>query len=144
MRDLAGGGFDPSLLAHQVVDFYERTSAWRLEVWSQWSAVAWPAGWLLSSVFSTRLQQLGLPLLPLDAAHGIDSRIVAVEDHDGGRLGAAWLRTLRSTGVVFPLPNGSITVFLRPAVRQDGALVLESPVGGLRALSGRRFPPRPR
>ena len=62
-----------------------------------------------------------------------------------------WLRTLRATGrtiysgwygtttlpeshrpslrVVFPLPNGSVTVFLRPEVRPDGDLVLASPIG---------------
>jgi hypothetical protein len=151
LSDLTGKGFDPSLLAGPVVDFYERTSEWRLDVWSQWSAAAWPAGWLLSTVFSRRLQQLGLPLRQLDAARGMDSRVVTVEDPDGVQLGAAWSRTLCSTSqtvysgwygiarlpkpdrpsirVVFPLPNGSVTVFLRPYAREDGALVLESPIG---------------
>ncbi len=30
---------------------------------------------------------------------------------------------------MFPLPNGSIAVFVRPEVRDDGALVLTSPLG---------------
>jgi hypothetical protein len=30
--------------------------------------------------------------------------------------------------VAFPLPNGSITVFLRPSIGPDGALVLTSPI----------------
>ena len=30
---------------------------------------------------------------------------------------------------MFPLPNGNVTVFLRPEVRPDGALVLASPIG---------------
>jgi hypothetical protein len=34
-----------------------------------------------------------------------------------------------SLRVVFPLPNGSVTVLLRPEVRFDGALVLRSPTG---------------
>jgi hypothetical protein len=38
VSDLAGDGFDPSTLAGPVVDFYERTAEWRLEVWSR----AWP------------------------------------------------------------------------------------------------------
>ena len=29
---------------------------------------------------------------------------------------------------MFPLPNGSVAVFLRPDVRDDGALVLTSPL----------------
>jgi hypothetical protein len=34
-----------------------------------------------------------------------------------------------SIRVVFPLPNGSVTVLLRPEVRSDGALILSSPLG---------------
>ncbi len=86
----------------------------------------------------------------------MDSRIVLVQDHLGSRLGTAWLRTLRTSGqtvysgwygavtlpgsegptlrVVFPLPNGSVTVFLRPEVRADGGLVLRSPVGPFGAV----------
>lgn len=148
---LSGEGFDSARLAPPIVDFYERTSEWRLEVWSQWSSVAWPFGWMLSTVFAKRLQQLSLPLRPLDVAHGMDSRVLAVRAPDGAQLGAAWLRKLRSTGqnvysgwygitelpntgrpsirVMFPLPNGSIAVFLRPDVRDDGSLVLTSPLG---------------
>lgn len=151
MGDLAGESFDPSLVARPVVDFYQHTSAWRLEVWSQWCPAAWPFGWLLSAVFARRLQQLSLPLRPLDVAQGMDSRVVVVRDADNTQLGAAWLRTLRSTGqtvysgwystarlpktqrpsvrVVFPLPNGSVMVFLRPEVGPDGTLILSSPLG---------------
>jgi hypothetical protein len=96
--DVAGKGFDPSGLAPSVVDFYERTDRWRLEVWSQWCPVAWPFGWLLSALFSRRLQQLSMPLRPLDAAQGMDSRVSTVRDSEGHQLGAAWLRTLRATG----------------------------------------------
>jgi hypothetical protein len=151
MSDLAGDDFDPARLTKPIAEFYEQTSDWRMEVWSQWSAAAWPFGWLLSSVFSRRLGQLNLPLRPLDTAHGMDSRIVVVQDQHGSQVGAAWLRTLRATGetiysgwygtatlpaahrpslrVVFPLPKGNLTVFLRPEIRPDGALVLASPIG---------------
>lgn len=149
---LRGPGFDPAGLASPIIDFYERTAQWRLEAWSQWGPAAWPFGWLLSVLFANRLQQLSLPLRPLDVARGMDSRVLAVTAPDGSQLGAAWLRRLRSSGqivysgwygvaqlpnsgrpsirVMFPLPNGSITVFLRPEVRADGALVLTSPLGG--------------
>jgi hypothetical protein len=142
--------FDPERLAPQIVKFYEQTADWRLDVWSQWCPVAIPGGWLLSVLFAKRLQQLALPLRPLDAAQGMDSRVVALRDANGSQFGAAWLRTLRSTGqvvysgfygterlprcdhtsirVAFPLPNGSITVFLRPSVEPDGSLVLTSPI----------------
>jgi len=148
---LRGPGFDPAGLAAPIIDFYERTAQWRLEAWSQWGPVAWPFGWLLSALFANRLQQLSLPLRPLDVAMGMDSRVLAVTAPGGSQLGAAWLRRLRSSGqivysgwyglaqlpntgrpsirVMFPLPNGSIAVFLRPEVRDDGALILTSPLG---------------
>jgi hypothetical protein len=151
MSVLDGPGFQASDLAQPVVDFYERTSAWRMEVWSQWCPAMWPFGWFISSVFAKRLQQLNLPLRPLDTVYGMDSQVLTVKDQQGSQLGAAWLRTLRSTGqaiysgwysavtppgadrpsirVVFPLPNGSVTVLLRPEVRSDGALILSSPLG---------------
>ena len=151
MGALAGPRFDPAQLAQPVVAFYEHTAGWRLEVWSQWSPVAWPVGWLLSTVFARRLRQLSLPLRPLDTAQGMGSRVVGVRDSGGTQLGAAWLRDLRSTGqtvysgwygvarlpnaegpsieVVFPLPNGNLTIFLRPEVGRDGALILTSPLG---------------
>lgn len=150
-NDLACEAFDPERLAPAIVRFYEQTSDWRIDVWSQWSPVALPGGWLLSTLFAKRLQQLALPLWPLDAAQGMDSRVVALRDADGSQFGAAWLRTLHSTGqvvysgfygteqlprcvqpsirVAFPLPNGSITIFLRPSVEPDGSLVLTSPIG---------------
>ncbi len=148
---LGGEGFDPSLVADPVVDFYEKASGWRLDVWSQWSPVAWPFGWVLSAVFARRLRQLSLPLRPLETAKGMDSRVLAVFDSAGAHLGSAWLRTLRATGqtvysgwygtavlpratrpsirVVFPLPNGSVSVFLRPDNTASGALRLSLPLG---------------
>jgi hypothetical protein len=151
MSVLDGPGFSSADLAGPVVEFYERTSQWRLDVWSQWCPVAWPFGWLVSSIFARRLQQLNLPLRPLDTAYGMDSQVMAVRNQEGSQVGAAWLRTLRSTSetiysgwysterlpgasrhsvrVVFPLPNGSVTVLLQPEVRSDGALILSSPMG---------------
>jgi hypothetical protein len=150
LDELTGPGFDPSALAPEIVRFYERTSDWRLDVRSRWTSAALPFGWMLSSLFARRLQQLAFPLRPLDVARGMDGRVVAVRSSTGRQLGAAWLRTLRSTGqvvysgwygpallpghaapsirVMFPLPNGSVTVFLRPSVDRDGALVLTSPI----------------
>lgn len=107
---LGGEGFDPSLVADPVVDFYEKASGWRLDVWSQWSPVAWPFGWVLSAVFARRLRQLSLPLRPLETAKGMDSRVLAVFDSANAHLGSAWLRTLRATGqAVYSGWYGTIT-----------------------------------
>jgi hypothetical protein len=151
MAQLESDGFDPSCLATPIGAFYEKTSRWRLEAWSEWSPAAWPIGWVISNLFGKRLQQLALPLRPLETALGMDSRVVAMHDGNGAQLGAAWLRTLRSNGqvvysgwygisrvpnsespmirVTFPIPNGNVTVFLRPENGPDGSLILLSPQG---------------
>jgi hypothetical protein len=152
MKELSCAGFDPGDLQEQVVRFYEQTDQFRLEVWSQWCPFVWPFGWLLSALFSRRLGQFAMPLRPLDTAKGIDSRVLGVHSGAGEQIGAVWLRNLRSTGqfvysgwygtaqvpnadrpsvrVTFPLPNGNVTVFLRPEVGPGGSLVLDSPLGG--------------
>jgi hypothetical protein len=146
---LNSASLNVGLIHPTVIDFYEHTTRYRLDAWTQWCPAALPFGWLLSTVFARRLQQLALPLRPLDVAHGMDSRVMAFE-RDGRQIATAWLRNLRSTGqtvysgcygivelpgsrtpsvkVVFPLPNGSLIVFLRPSTDVHGALVLTSPI----------------
>lgn len=143
--------FRSDLLHPDVVDFYQHTSLWRLEVWSKWSPWFRPFGQALAGLFSRRLQQLNLPLDPMDASEGMTSDVTPILGSDQSPLGTAWQRTLRSTGdtvfggfygvvhlpgergpsvrVVFPLPNGSVTVFLRPE---------NTPGGGLRLVSDGR------
>jgi hypothetical protein len=148
---LGGDGFAPDCVAGPIVDFYEQTSEWRMKAQCHWSPGAWPFAQLLSSAFAQRLAQFDLPIRAGAATYGINSRIVTVRDDGDSQTGAAWLRTLHSTGqtiytgwygvvtlpsadrpslrVVFPLPNGSVTVFLHPSVRPDGSLALRSPIG---------------
>jgi len=148
---LAGACFDPAAIEPAIVDFYEHTSCWRLDLWSQWSAFAWPFGRLLVALWSNRLEQLSLPLHPLDVSFGMDSSVVHVLDGAEGHVGSAWLRTMRKTGattysglygvatlpgsdqpsvrVTFPLPLGSLPVFLRPEAGPGGSLLLRSPIG---------------
>lgn len=151
MSELDGPGFRAADLRPEIRDFYERTSRWRMEVWTQWSAAFQPAGELISRFFGRRVQQLALPTRPLDVAHGMDSRVVVIDGADGAQRAAGWIRTLRSTGeivysgcystrvlpgsrqpsvhVAFPLEAGNVQVFLRPSVLPDGALQLASPAG---------------
>lgn len=151
LRLCDGPGFDAALLHPQIRDFYEHTARWQLDVWSRWSRWAEPGGRLLDAIFATRLRQLALPLDPLDTAYGMDSRVITFTGSNGEHLGTGWQRTLRRTGatvfggfygvvslpgaarpsvrVVFPLPDGSVTVFLRPDVTARGNLQLTSPRG---------------
>ena len=149
MRELDGPGFDTSRLRPEIRDFYEHTSDWRMEVWVAWSPVFWPAGELISRTFGRRLDQLALPMRPLDVAQGMDSRVAVIADGNGTQRAAGWLRTLRTTGdyvfsgcysvrglpgadragvhVAFPLESGNVQVFLRPDHGDDGSLWLRSP-----------------
>lgn len=148
---LDGSGFSADGLRGEIRRFYEATASWDLEVWSRWTRWAEPGGRAMNAVFARRLRQLSLPLDPLDTAYGMDSRVLTVRSSEGGHLGTAWQRSLRRTGasifggfysvallpgadrpsvrVVFPLPNGSLTVALRPDVTADGSLRLTSPPG---------------
>lgn len=133
---LDGPGFSAERLRPQIRDFYENTSAWRMEVWTGWTPAFWPGGELVSRLFGRRVQQLALPMRPLDVARGMDSRVAVIRDDDGTQVAAGWFRTLRSTGeyvysgcysqrrlpgaerpsvhVAFPLEAGNVQVFVRP------------------------------
>ncbi|AXK33833.1 hypothetical protein DVA86_15370 [Streptomyces armeniacus] len=151
MSSLDGPDFKASALRPEIRDFYEHTSDWRMEVWAQWSALFRPGGELVSRFFGRRVQQLALPMRPLDVAHGMDSRVATIVGPDGEQLAAGWMRKLRATGeyvysgcyaprtlphspqpsvhVAFPLEAGNVQVFLRPRATRDGALELTSPAG---------------
>ncbi|MPY86081.1 MAG: hypothetical protein GEV00_23220, partial [Actinophytocola sp.] len=148
---LDGPGFKAADLHPAIRDFYEHTSDWRMEVWTQWNPLFQPGGELISRYFGRRVQQLALPTRPLEVAYGMDSRIAIIAGPHGEQRAAAWIRTLRSTDeyvysgcyssrllpgssqpsvhVAFPLEAGNVQVFLRPGVLPGGALELSSPSG---------------
>lgn len=151
---LAAPDFDPARVHPEVRAFYEETSRYEMDVWSRWTGAFGPFGRLLAMVFSRRLQQLNVPLSPLDTSLGISSEVaLLVSPESGERIYTAWTRQMLGSGnvlyaaayshceipgrigacvkVVFPLPNGNATVFMRPDAHSDGAFSLAS--------SGRRF-----
>ncbi|NUS44196.1 MAG: hypothetical protein HOQ24_10975 [Mycobacteriaceae bacterium] len=149
MAELDGPLFDSAKLHPVVRDFYERTSSWEMQVWSQWSPLFAPGGELVARLFGRRVGQLALPVQPLAVSRGMSSSVRVIDgDRPGVRLGAAWLRTLRSDGsrvyggfyrvgmlprsaqphvhVSFPLEEGNVQVFLSPTVGSAGSLWLQS------------------
>ncbi|HET9325738.1 MAG TPA: hypothetical protein VFQ05_03120 [Candidatus Eisenbacteria bacterium] len=135
-------------IAPAVAAFYQRTSEFDLDVWSEWCGAYRPFGGLLAAIFSRRLQQLNLPLSPLDSRLGVSSQVLALEGPDGQAPWRAWVRTNLSDGAViyagsyaitrvpcreggcvkvaFPLPNGYALVVLWPESHPDGSLTLHS------------------
>jgi hypothetical protein len=150
LADLSGldaSGCRISELHPDVARFYEQTSEFDLDVWSNWCGAFRPFGHALALIFSRRLKQLNVPLSPLDASAGLRSQVVHVVDDRGAVKYTAWIRETVATGqtlyvgaysvcrvpghdapcvkVVFPLPNGSAIVIMK-ASAEDGALVLRS------------------
>jgi hypothetical protein len=118
-------------------------------VWAEWCGGFRPFGSLLAMVFSRRLQQLNVPLSPLDTSRGITSDVLQLVDPSSGEVRyTAWLRELLGTGnvlyagsysvcripgnsdpcvkVVFPLPNGNAIVIMKTEVHSDGSFTVRS------------------
>ena len=142
---------NPSIanIASPVSDFYERTSEFQLDAWSEWCAAFRPFGRALSLLFSQRLQQLNVPLSPLDSSKGMTSSVLQLRDLESGKVvQTAWVRELLATRnviyagsysichmpghpspcvkVVFPLPNGNAIVLMKAVANPDGSLSLHS------------------
>jgi hypothetical protein len=141
---LRSPSFDPAQVAGEVAEFYQATSTYDMDAWSEWMGAFRPFGFLLARIFSRRLQQLNVPLSSLDTSRGITSEVLQLVDPSNRELRfTAWVRELRGTGnvlyagaystcrvpgyeglcvkVVFPLPNGNAMVVMRPVVHSDGS-----------------------
>jgi len=135
------------MIRPEIIDFYERTSNYDFEFWSEWCGFFQPFGWLLSVLFSKRLQQLNLPLSSMDSSKGINSQILKLKSNNKTRW-TIWYRTLKSNKrviysgiyttcnppsyrtpllkVIFPLPNGNASVMMTKKINPDGSLLLSS------------------
>ena len=147
--ELRGQSFDPERISPGVRAFYEQTSRYEIDVWSQWRGLFQPFGSLLARIFSRRLQQLNVPLAPLDTSMGIASSVTQYARPPDDRTAyTAWIRKIIGSGdilfaaaysttripghdgpcvrVVFPLPNGNAIVLMKPVVHEDGSMSLVS------------------
>jgi hypothetical protein len=132
--------------------FYTRTSNFDFEVRGEWMPIFSVLGYLVSWLFSHRIQQLDLPRSSKEEEFGIRSQIIRLVNHDGETVYRIWYRCIQSTNkvifygiythcllpsgelcfkIVFPLPQGSATVILRPRGDSAGNLDLLS--------SGKRY-----
>jgi len=145
---LRGPAFNPNSVDARVVAFYEKTADFEFDIWSEWCGAFRPFGGALAAIFSRRLQQLNVPLSPLDTKLGITSNVVQLKERSGRVAYTAWVRDVVATErtlyagsysvchvpgypgpcvkVVFPLPNGSAVVIMRPESDPDGSFTVRS------------------
>lgn len=130
-----------------IADFYEHTARYKLEVWSQWYAPYAVFARMLITSLSRKMNQLNIPLQPLETSRGMSNEVIQLKDPATGKtVHACWLRKSILTGkvvysgfysnividgkpmvrVVFPLPGGNATVLLHAQVQNDGSVKLLS------------------
>ncbi|MCB9227486.1 MAG: hypothetical protein H6578_10010 [Chitinophagales bacterium] len=135
-------------LSKKVIDFYENTSNYELKLTTKWNPVFLVFGHLLKILFSSRLEQLNIPLSSNNNTKAMNSEIIQLTDKTTEKVKRTiWLRTFKQTNqvvysgvyetckipngkvcikAIFPLPNGSATVILQPIVGKNGELILKS------------------
>ncbi len=150
---LKGDGFDSAQIHPDIRDFYEHTTAYKLEAWSEAGLWTRLFLWGLTTFVSRNMDQLNFPVSSLELAGGMSSEVLPMIDASGRCRYTGWLRRLLASGrviytglystervpgypypcvkVSFPLPYGSATVFLRPEAQPDGSYKIIS--------SGSRF-----
>src|SRR5580692_7310556 len=149
---LRGPSFDPDRVDQRIRHFYEHTTLYKLEVWSEVYFAGKFVLWLLVEFISRRMDQLNFPISSLEVAKGMTSEIVQLREPGSGRLAyTGWLRRFRATGkviyaglysetqmpgeanpcvkVTFPC-FGSANVYLRPVAHADGSFGLDSSGSG--------------
>ncbi len=147
-KDLALSEAKISQIDSKIIDFYQNTSNFDLQLKVKWNPFFKPFGYLVSRIFSQRINQLKIPLKNHSANQDLSSEIIQLVNPETNQVKyTIWLRKFKSTGQViysgiyglctnpqgktfvkanFPLPNGSATVILEPIVGSDQSFILRS------------------
>lgn len=144
---------DLDRLSRGVIDFYEKTSDYKLQFNVQWNPAFRIFGYVVNRLFSQRINQLNIPTENIRESENLTSEIIELISKETNEVKfTIWLRKIESTGkiiysgiyttcqlpsgatcikAIFPLPKGNATVILKPSVGANGELILDS--------SGKRF-----
>ncbi len=142
-----------AILSEMVIDFYENTSHYNLNLKVKWNPLFKGFGILVNNLFSRRINQLNIPTKSLEDSKTITSEIITLLDPKTKQVKyTIWFRTFEATGevvysgvystctlasgktcvkAVFPLPKGNATVIMSASVGAEGELILDA--------SGRKF-----
>lgn len=148
ITDFSKLSLDPQpQLNPRVSHFYEHTSDYSLDVWSEWYYPWKPFAWMLIRFISHEINQLNIPLRPLDTSMGMTNNVILLKKPGASEQAlACWLRKTKLKNkvvysgfyahktidgkpmvrVVFPLPKGNVTVLLHAEYLPDGSFRLVS------------------
>jgi hypothetical protein len=137
-----------SKVSRKVIDFYENTSNYNLNLTVKWNPLFKIFGIVVNKLFSNRINQLNLPIESDKNETSLKSELITLSDANSHKVKyTVWLRTSTTSGqvmysgiygtcelpsgktcikAVFPLPQGNATVILNPSVGGNGELILES------------------
>ena len=153
IKELNLSDAESARLSQNIIDFYEKTTLYKLKLSIQWNPLFKIFGNLVMNLFSNRIKQLNIPTNNIERSNQINSEIIALKESKSGEVKyTIWYRTFISTGqvlysgvyttctlpsgkicikAVFPLPKGNATVIMSPSVGPNGELRLDS--------SGKKF-----
>src|SRR5699024_8659901 len=140
-------------ISKMIVDFYEKTSDYKLQLNVKWNPLFKIFGYILNRLFSQRINQLNIPTNKVQPSENLTSEIIELVTKDTNEVKyTIWLRKFQTTGkviysgiyttctlpsgitcvkTIFPLPKGNATVILKPSVGEKSELILDS--------SGKKF-----
>jgi len=139
---------DLANLSQNVVEFYEHTAKYNLDLTVKWNPIFKVFGVLVNKLFSNRINQLNIPTKNVKKSEELISEIITLSDASSKKVKyTIWFRTFKSSGkviysgiygtctlpcgkacvkAVFPLPKGNATVIMSPTVGANGELILNS------------------
>lgn len=135
-------------LSKNVIDFYEKTSEYKLQLNVKWNPIFKIFGYVVNRLFSQRINQLNIPTNNIQSSEKLTSEIIELVAKNTNEVKyTIWLRKFQSTGkviysgiyttcllpsgitcvkAIFPLPKGNATVILKPSVGEKNELILNS------------------
>lgn len=135
-------------LPKNVIDFYEKTSEYKLQLNVKWNPIFKIFGYVVNRLFSQRINQLNIPTNNIQSSEDLSSEIIELVAKNTNEIKyTIWLRKFQSTGkviysgiyttcllpsgitcvkAIFPLPKGNATVILKPSVGEKNELILDS------------------
>ena len=135
-------------LSQKVVQFYEKTADFNLQLNVKWNPLFIIPGFVVNRLFSKRINQLNIPTQNKKHSEKITSEVIELISNENNEVKyTIWLRKFNMTqkiiysgiyttcklpsGIIcvkaiFPLPKGNATVILKPSVGEKQELILES------------------